>query len=279
MSSSVRAPGRNTVKWRRTPQKFLPRSPIRVPSAKLPTLTLMPTADDSRVSGKSNRPVLSSFLLSQNKTVIGRDAAACDVCLDSSLQTRMVSKVHAIIHRTKNVLTGNFELYIVDCNSTNGTYVNGARVAKSVSLSDNDIVTFGRFKGSEKSRSRVSELSYHVSLPQAAWSSSRKASLVGTPPLHSQRHRKPVEPLRTPPKIVTDRSGQPGVVVVRAPSRGNPLRKTDALLQAAFPQGVNWMVRPNSTQRPPSSLASVMESRNPDMVLDFAKHNPGLQTI
>ena len=33
MSSSVRAPGRNTVKWRRTPQKFLPRSPIRVPSA------------------------------------------------------------------------------------------------------------------------------------------------------------------------------------------------------------------------------------------------------
>ena len=66
-------------------------------------------------------------------TVIGRDAA--DVVLDDA----QVSRRHAIIRWVDG------ELQLEDLQSTNGTWLNGARIESSSELQHGDVVTIGPF--------------------------------------------------------------------------------------------------------------------------------------
>lgn len=68
--------------------------------------------------------------------VVGR-AQSCDLCLDSRLTPQMLSRCHAVIHKE----SGGFTL--TDQGSLNGLLVNGVRVREKVTLSNDDVVTFG----------------------------------------------------------------------------------------------------------------------------------------
>jgi hypothetical protein len=60
---------------------------------------------------------------------------------DIVLPNKMVSKLHAYFSQ----VPGSGVIQIVDMNSTNGTFVNGTRIAPSVksSLQDEDVISFG----------------------------------------------------------------------------------------------------------------------------------------
>ena len=60
---------------------------------------------------------------------------------DIVLPNKMVSKLHAYFSQ----VPGSGVIQVVDMNSTNGTFVNGTRIAPSVksSLQDEDIISFG----------------------------------------------------------------------------------------------------------------------------------------
>ncbi|MBI2567376.1 MAG: GGDEF domain-containing protein [Candidatus Schekmanbacteria bacterium] len=68
----------------------------------------------------------------RDEMVIGRDENA-----DLPLNSRLISRHHAIIEE----IGGNFRLQ--DLNSTNGTFVNGDRVADSIVLKNGDIIHIG----------------------------------------------------------------------------------------------------------------------------------------
>lgn len=59
---------------------------------------------------------------------------------DLSIDDQSVSKIHAAL-----VLSPEKQLMVADTGSTNGTYVNGARIAygKAVAFEDDDLITFG----------------------------------------------------------------------------------------------------------------------------------------
>jgi pSer/pThr/pTyr-binding forkhead associated (FHA) protein len=71
-------------------------------------------------------------ILAGSTRTIGRDAVA-----DFILDTGMVSRIHC------RVSAGAAELEVVDLDSTNGTYVNGQRVARGL-LKDGDQLGLGR---------------------------------------------------------------------------------------------------------------------------------------
>ncbi|WP_347487927.1 DUF3662 and FHA domain-containing protein [Desulfoscipio sp. XC116] len=71
------------------------------------------------------------FVLAVNQAVIGR-GEICDICLPDS----SISRRHAALSRTGR------KFVIQDRSSTNGTYVNGVRVAKK-ELADGDIIKMG----------------------------------------------------------------------------------------------------------------------------------------
>jgi hypothetical protein len=60
---------------------------------------------------------------------------------DIVLPNKMVSKLHAYFSQ----VPGSGVIQVVDMNSTNGTFVNGTRIAPSVksSLQDEDVISFG----------------------------------------------------------------------------------------------------------------------------------------
>jgi hypothetical protein len=60
---------------------------------------------------------------------------------DIVLPNKMVSKLHAYFSQ----VPGSGVIQLVDMNSTNGTYVNGSKLAPSVksSLQDEDVISFG----------------------------------------------------------------------------------------------------------------------------------------
>jgi len=60
---------------------------------------------------------------------------------DIVLLNKMVSKLHAYFRR----VPGSQVIQLVDMNSTNGTFINGAKMSPSVqtTLKDNDIISFG----------------------------------------------------------------------------------------------------------------------------------------
>ena len=287
MLKSVNDPGRDKEKWRRTPQRDLKDPPLQKIKMSFPVLRLLssPSREEDSATGTEisswiGDNLVQEFALKKPKTVIGRDATTCDIAIDSTRQSRMVSKVHAIFHCNKNGLSGEFEVFLVDCNSTNGTYVNGKRVRSSTEIKDNDLITFGRFSKTKHSK-RTSELEYIITVPQTVKHSSAQVK-NGTPPLSQTRGSIRQSSNRAfPQTFPANRS----IAVIRAPSRGNPMRKTDALLKRAFPNTVNWTIRPTSQQQRLSKLMPLEESNNSrkkivrDVVVDFSVANPGMASI
>jgi pSer/pThr/pTyr-binding forkhead associated (FHA) protein len=77
----------------------------------------------------------SRFLIDSESVAIGRSAEA-DICLDDVT----VSRTHAKINRTAN---GDYE--ISDCQSLNGTYLNGTAITES-RLAVGDEIQIGKFR-------------------------------------------------------------------------------------------------------------------------------------
>lgn len=78
-----------------------------------------------------NRTTLQEIDLTESKVLIGR-SELCDV----SIESRFVSKHHALLVRTDNAL------HLLDLNSTNGTFVNSRRIESKV-LRHDDIISVG----------------------------------------------------------------------------------------------------------------------------------------
>lgn len=78
-----------------------------------------------------NRKTLQEINISQSKVLIGR-SGLCDVSIDS----RFVSKCHAILIRTEAAL------HLLDLNSKNGTFVNSKRIQSHV-LRHDDVISIG----------------------------------------------------------------------------------------------------------------------------------------
>lgn len=83
--------------------------------------------------------VVNTFELAQPLTRIGRRADN-DICIDEI----SVSGQHAVIEASPNAyLEGTVDFYIVDSNSTNGTFVNDLRVEGRQRLNSNDMIRVG----------------------------------------------------------------------------------------------------------------------------------------
>ena len=78
-----------------------------------------------------NRKTLQEIDISEPKVLIGR-SGLCDVSIDS----RFVSKCHAILIRTEDAL------HLMDLNSKNGTFVNSKRIQSRV-LRNDDVISVG----------------------------------------------------------------------------------------------------------------------------------------
>lgn len=78
-----------------------------------------------------NRKTLREIDLTESKVLIGR-SELCDI----SIESRFVSKHHALLVRTDNAL------HLLDLNSTNGTFVNSRRIQSKV-LQHDDIISVG----------------------------------------------------------------------------------------------------------------------------------------
>lgn len=125
---------------------------------------------DRRQSGSSpasskHLPKRLELKLEQKEIKIGRINSKCppDYTIESSINSRMISRNHATIER---LCKGGFMLYD---HSMNGTYVNYTRVTGGVVLKDGDIVCFGHLNGAnlkpgETVSSFFSDLKYKVEL-------------------------------------------------------------------------------------------------------------------
>lgn len=78
-----------------------------------------------------NRKTLQEIDLTESKVLIGR-SELCDV----SIESRFISKHHALLVRTAGTL------FLLDLNSTNGTFVNSRRI-QSKALRHEDIISIG----------------------------------------------------------------------------------------------------------------------------------------
>jgi pSer/pThr/pTyr-binding forkhead associated (FHA) protein len=95
-----------------------------------------------------------SKLLPGKKYLIGR-GNDCDLKLDPQLN-QGISWHHAVIRSRE--LNNLIQWQIEDCNSTNGTFVNGQKVLESYQLSSGDRITFGY----AKSRQGIAELIFNL---------------------------------------------------------------------------------------------------------------------
>ena len=106
----------------------------------------------------SLRDIPKELHIYEGRTVVGRERS-CDLVLDSKIQSRMVSKVHAMLYSTFDK-EGVPQIHLVDCNSTNGTYIDGKRCSIArVSLHDGSTIMFGK---KSRKKDRRSELVYMV---------------------------------------------------------------------------------------------------------------------
>src|SRR6476620_12156448 len=88
-------------------------------------------SDDSGVGGAQNERTFEDRSL-----LIGRDAFECDIAFDRD-RFPMVSRRHAEIRLQ------NERYYLVDLNSSYGTFLDGMQVTEPVELSSNSRVTIG----------------------------------------------------------------------------------------------------------------------------------------
>jgi pSer/pThr/pTyr-binding forkhead associated (FHA) protein len=94
--------------------------------------------------------------LKAGRTFVGRDGRSCDVMMDSTKQPKMVSKVHACfwVRRKGN----KWIVECADCNSTNGTYINGKQLSSNRSrkrLNVGATILFGKRSRKEEMRSEL----------------------------------------------------------------------------------------------------------------------------
>jgi len=68
--------------------------------------------------------------------IIGRNPAACNLVVDSKDVPCMASRRHAV------VISADDSVMVVDCESVNGTFVNGRRVARET-LRQGDVLVIG----------------------------------------------------------------------------------------------------------------------------------------
>ncbi|CAE7829663.1 nipblb [Symbiodinium sp. CCMP2592] len=99
-----------------------------------------------------NRTVI--HLPRQADFVIGRNPQCCNLVVDSKDVPNMVSRRHAVI------VSADDSIMIMDCESVNGTFVNGRRVARET-LRQGDQIMVGNPQQSPK------EFQFEVSMPSA----------------------------------------------------------------------------------------------------------------
>jgi pSer/pThr/pTyr-binding forkhead associated (FHA) protein len=118
------APGGQPAQGQGSP----PHGRSSVPPASPPHRQAAPPAQDRRIAGTAGTPHLvvvqgaasaSSVALVAGRAVVGRDASCTLV-----LQDGLASRQHA------SVAWENGAWVVTDLNSTNGTYVNGTRIAR-----------------------------------------------------------------------------------------------------------------------------------------------------
>lgn len=171
MPANMESQGIFKTNIRHTPIKKNTNKPTKPPKKQLcATLTLIEDTDDINVSDKvsakgakeesTSNVIPKELSIFEGRTVVGRERS-CDLVLDSNLQNRMVSKVHAMIYSTFSN-DGYPQIHIVDCNSTNGTHVDGKRCSTTrVALHDGSTIMFGK---KSRKRERRSELVYMIKL-------------------------------------------------------------------------------------------------------------------
>ena len=135
------------VAWRRS---FAQREPVVF-------LHLVSSGRTSKTKrGASSQSYPKVIALKAGRTFIGRDGRSCDVALDSQRQPKMISKVHACFWVRRKGRRWIVEC--ADCNSTNGTHINGKRVSSTGGkkrLSVGATVMFGKKSRREEHRSEL----------------------------------------------------------------------------------------------------------------------------
>ncbi|QFJ53736.1 FHA domain-containing protein [Pseudobutyrivibrio xylanivorans] len=116
------------------------------PGAETTILSAVPSSNDGETSILSDEPEAPQNLgtlvrkktdenisISKTNFVIGKDAVHADFCVSNNSS---ISRKHAMITSGRN------GAYIQDCNSTNGTYINGTKIEseRPVLLNNGDIV-------------------------------------------------------------------------------------------------------------------------------------------
>ena len=97
----------------------------------------------------------TSIGLKAGRTFVGRDGRSCDVMMDSAKQPKMMSKVHACFWvRRKG---SKWVVECADCNSTNGTHVNGRKISSNgrKRINIGATVLFGKRSRKEEMRSEL----------------------------------------------------------------------------------------------------------------------------
>jgi hypothetical protein len=116
---------------------------------------------DNEGNGNKNSPDKNTTLhpltiaLRVGRTFVGRDGRSCDIMMDSTKNPKMMSKVHACFWVTRK--GRKWVVECADCNSTNGTFVNGKRVLSSgrKRLSVGATILFGKRSRKKEQRSEL----------------------------------------------------------------------------------------------------------------------------
>lgn len=90
------------------------------------------------------------LVIGKSYVMIGRDSDLCDLVLDGKSEDEtVVSKRHAVLQFRKTNGSTEPKLYILDLDSTNGTFLNGSRIElpkrRYIELKDKDCLKFGDY--------------------------------------------------------------------------------------------------------------------------------------
>ena len=99
-----------------------------------------------------NDEKVNTFIITSPETKIGRDPSVADIIISELI----VSKLHCSIFNKED------SIFIKDCNSTNGVYINSEKVTEQ-ELDDRDVIFLGK-KGTVKVVFRKKEKEGEVDL-------------------------------------------------------------------------------------------------------------------